>query len=371
MPSRRGSAAHLKRDLRQIILKAADQAERLRNLIHTNQGIWKEDGTWLDMSEVREIYTIVVSLDEFGPAVLDIESLVQGGILPQSNLPWIICVHDLIVFADIINRPEQFLAYLRRRTNRDAALWITATDELDIMMWFIDGGFYFTLDPDRLYQEFPHSRKPAAKERREYANQGRTVVGTFTDPLDAWYYYHQELSSTIAEKPVRECNEFFRYIIDKMRDVASLGWLRCGADLDNYAEKAQEEIARRVQEILRLYSRDGQFHTFATSGIDDIGPWTIIFATGTNSVENLQRLETYIKAKKHQSQASRAMAFWLEGTGELRRTIWLDDPPAIDQELDILVRQMRLVPLNRIPRVIPPKAKKPSNNARRKKHRKR
>jgi hypothetical protein len=37
-----------------------------------------------------------------------------------------------------------------RRTNRDAALWITGSDELDILMWFVCRGFYFVPDPDRI-----------------------------------------------------------------------------------------------------------------------------------------------------------------------------------------------------------------------------
>ncbi len=43
--------------------------------------------------------------------------------------------------------PVPFLTYLRRRTSHDAALWVTAVDALDILMWFVDGGFHLEPTP--------------------------------------------------------------------------------------------------------------------------------------------------------------------------------------------------------------------------------
>ena len=241
--SRQGGSGELDGDLKKTVREAARQADRLRALIVAHHGLWRTNGTWLDLADVEEVYTIVVSLDDLGPSVLAIDQLVRSGILIQVELPWIVSLHDLIVTADVLDSPEQFLTYLRRRTNRDAALWVTASDELDVLMWFVQGGFYFQPDPDRLHTRNPRTRPPTVKERREYSEQGRTLVGTFTDPLDAWFYWQEGSSSAPAERPSRLMHPLLRAITGRRRDNDAPGWWRAAADLDSYSARAHKGIA--------------------------------------------------------------------------------------------------------------------------------
>lgn len=192
--SRQGGVAQLHGDLSKTVREAAEQADRLRSIIELHRGLWLENGTWLDLRGAQEIHSVVACLDDLGPLALATSELVRAGVLTQVQLPWIVSVHDLLVFQHVLDRPEHLLTYLRRRTNRDAAMWITGSDELDILMWFLAGGFYFKPDPDRLFARHPNSKPPTAKQRREYADQGRTLVGTFTDPLDAHFYFEEGLS---------------------------------------------------------------------------------------------------------------------------------------------------------------------------------
>ncbi|MBO3084114.1 hypothetical protein [Cellulomonas fengjieae] len=370
-PSRQGRTTHLHRDLKETVRKAAAQADRLRTLMATHHGLWLEDGSWLDLPDIREIYSVVVTLDDLGPAALDVEALVRSGVLTQTILPWIVSVHDILVIAELFDRPEEFLTYLRRRTNRDAALWVTAVDELDIVMWFIGGGFYFEPDPDRLHHDHPGGRPPTAKDRRNYADQGRTVVGTFTDPLDAWFYSREGSSSAPATRPTRDSNEFVRGIIDQMTAHGAPGWWRTSSDLDGHSARAQQALADNALGALRLSARDGQFHTYATGGTSDSGRWLFIFATGPDTPKNIDHLSLYLRAKKHQEHADRAMAFFLRPDGKPRMTLWMPDPPSPDPELDRLAREMKLVPPDRTPRVLPPHAKPRAIRRASNKHRRR
>ena len=370
-PSRQGRSTHLHRDLKETVQKAAAQADRLRTLIAIHQGLWLEDGTWLDLPDIHELYSVVVTLDDLGPAALDTEALVRSGVLTQTTLPWIVSAHDVLVIADLFNRPEEFLTYLRRRTNRDAALWVTAVDELDIVMWFIGGGFYFEPDPGRLHRDHPGGRPPTAKDRRTYAEQGRTVVGTFTDPLDAWFYHREGNSSAPAGRPTRDSNEFVRGLIDQMTANAAPGWWRTSADLGGYSARAQQVLSDNAVGALRLSARDGQFHTYTTGGTNDQGRWLFIFATGPDTPKNRAHLSLYLRAKKHQEQADRAMAFFLRPDGKPGLTLWMPDRPSADPELDRLAREMRLVPPDRTPRVVPPHAKPGAARRARSKRRKR
>lgn len=356
--ARQGGLAQLEGDLEKTVKEAASQAERLRSLIVSHHGLWREDGQWLDLSHIQEVHAMVACLDDLGPLALSTSEMVRSEILPQAQLPWVVSVHDLLVVKDVLARPEQFLTYLRRRTNRDAALWITGSDELDILMWFVAGGFYFVPDPDRIHREHPGSKPPTARMRREYAEQGRTIVGTFTDPLDSHYYWLEGTSSRSVDCPRRgDPPDVLLRLVDTMRENNAPGWWRAGADLDGYSAKAQEQMAENITQMLALTNDDGQFHTFTTGGTDDTGRWILIFASGPVTPENCGHLEQYLAAKKHQDHADRALGALMNPDGSPNVTLWLAHPPEDDPALDALARAMRLIPADRAPSAIPPKAK--------------
>ncbi|WP_169743442.1 hypothetical protein [Knoellia sinensis] len=368
--TRQGGLAQLQGDLEKTVKAAASQADRLRRLIVDHEGLWLEDGTWLDFGDIQEIHSLVVCLDDLGPLALCTAELVRAGVLTQTQLPWVVSVHDLVVTQHVLNRPEHFLSYLRRRTNRDAALWVTGSDELDLLMWFLAGGFYFVPDPDRIHAEHPGSKPPTARMRREYSEQGRTQVGTFTDPLDAYYYWLDGSSSQEVACPRRgDPPPLFHRLIDTMRQQAAPGWWRVGADLDGYSTQAQEQMATNIETTLESSRRDGKFHTFTTGGTDDTGRWLYIFATGPVTPESRDHLRQYLAAKKHQQHADRALAVHLNPDGSPRLTLWLAYPPENDPELDRLARAMRLIPPDRAPDSIPPKAKAKAKAVRRKRRR--
>lgn len=363
--SRQGGVAQLHGDLSKTVREAAEQADRLRSIIELHRGLWLENGTWLDLRGAQEIHSVVACLDDLGPLALATSELVRAGVLTQVQLPWIVSVHDLLVFQHVLDRPEHLLTYLRRRTNRDAAMWITGSDELDILMWFLAGGFYFKPDPDRLFARHPNSKPPTAKQRREYADQGRTLVGTFTDPLDAHFYFEEGISRQPAACPRREPMEpLLKKIFDRMAASSAPGWWRAAADLDGYSTQAQRAIAANVDATLAASAHDGSFHTFATGGFDDTGRWICIFAAGADTLANREHLRQYLRAKKHQEHADRALGVLLAPDGRPRVTLWLDDPWAEDPELDALARAMRLIPADRAPSAVPPKAKKGARNRR-------
>jgi len=91
---------------------------------------------------------------------------------------------------------------------------------------------------------------------------------------------------------------------------------------------------------------------------DDTGRCIYIFAAGPDTDENREHLADYLRAKKHQDQADRALAVFMRPDGSPQVTMWLAHPPEEAPELDALARAMRLVPPDGAPSCIPPKAKK-------------
>lgn len=357
--TRQGGVAQLGGDLKKTVREAAEQADRLRDLIIKNHGLWLDGGQWLDLGDIREIHSIAVTLDDLGPVSLMMEQLVRSGTLPQIQLPWIVSLHDLIVTSEILTKPGQFLTYLRRRTNRDASIWITAADELDVLMWFVTGGFYFEANPDRIAANNPNRRRPTARERRTYAEQGRTYVGTFTDKLDAWYYWREGISSDDRQRPSRRMQPRLEQICSQLRDMQRDGWWRLWSDLDGLSEQAQTRLADAISEVQRQTSQDGGFHTVVFGGHDDTGSWLILVASGPSTAESMAHLQTYLRAKKHSVSADRAAGVLLGVDGSILNSAWEDEPPGPDPALDHLVREMRLVPPDRMPRVTPPHVRNP------------
>ena len=364
--TRQGGAAQLDGDLDKTIKAADSQANRLRELIAEHGGLWLEDGSWLDLTSVLEIHTIVVCLDDLGPLSVGMAGMVEAGVLASVQLPWVVTAHDLIVADKVFDRPEHFLTYLRRRCNRDAALWVVGTDELDVIMWFAAGGFYFVPDPDRIQARYPFMPRPSTKDRREYAEQGRTLVGTFTDPLDAYFYWTEGTSSEPAECPHRApMPSILQSLVDDLRAAHAPGWLRMASDLDGFSATAQKDLAKRIDQLVAMTTRDAGFHTCAIGGGDDTGRWVMILATGPNSEPTRQHLELYLRAKKHSERADRAFGVLLDQGGKTVASTWLAHEHSEDPELDALVGQMRLQPPG-VSTVRPPTPRKPKARTRKK-----
>ena len=368
--SRAGEPDHLHRDLTKTVGNAAHQADRLRGLITQNQGLWVEDGTWMDLHDIREVHSIVVSLDDLGPAALTMQDLISSNIITQVHLPWITSLHDLVVILKTLQgRPEDLLLYLRRRTHREASLRISASDELDVFMWFMNGGLFFESDPDRLHSSHPGSRAPTQKDRRRYNEQGRVMVGTFTDELDAWFYSNEGSSSAVAQRPLRLVEPAFERVTQHLKAIEAPGWWRFAADINAFSAQRLHVLAGNLLEAHERTRVDGRLHMVTISGTDDDGRGVYVFATGPNTKAIRDRLETYLAAKKHQEWGDRAMAVLLDADGIPVWSLWSAHPRVENPHLDALARQMRLIPPDRAPRAIPPSAKKRARNSRKKRAR--
>lgn len=189
-PARRGDRSRLANEIKAIFGEGARQARRLEGLISENHGLWLEGNSWLDLSQVREVRTIVVGLDFFGPLAVALGDLQTAGMLGEGSLPWIASLHDVEVISKVIDRPAEFLLYLRRRTDSGVATYYRGADELDLFMLFLDGGLYVEQDPEEVSRQHPTSGAARAHDGKQHRRDARpTVVGTHTDPLDAWMYW--------------------------------------------------------------------------------------------------------------------------------------------------------------------------------------
>lgn len=355
--ARRGLGAHLRSDLKKTVIEATKQADRLKQLILTNGGLWRENLEWLDLSEVIEVHSVVVSLDELGPLGIAADAMTRAGLLKFEQRPWMVSLHDLNVTAEILREPAQFLAWLRRRTQAEAARLLVSLDELDLLMWFVQGSFYFEPDPVALRAKYPGSGTARTGEIRRYRNQVRTFVGTHTDKIDAWMYQH-EPDGEILRRPERSETPWVQKFITVSRQRGFPGWLTMSADLVCMSGAGQKSVAQGAAAAHRLTLSDGQPHTSMHSFL---APWAysllVIESSAGDRTSTLSKSKYYLPAKKHQMRATRALGVIENPRGEPIEVLSLNTPWHEDDHLDVLVREMRLVPVDRSPTAPPPSAR--------------
>lgn len=370
--ARRADLARLQTEVRTVMASAVEQARRLENLIVLNGGVWTKHGSWLDLGNVREVRSVVVGLDYFGPLSTGLGDLVDASLIRDGTLPWIVSMHDLHVIGMVIDQPSEFLLYLRRRTDSGVAKHFRAMDELDLFMLFLSGGLYVEPDPDEVRRAHPHSPPATRQDRQRHERSAvPTTVGTYTDPLDAWMYWLEDKMPDEVAKPRFRSHAWVAEIVRFLSKERPPGWIRCGADLLGLSEDAQASLACDVDRLVDQTRADAGYHTMV-QGFAGMWGYPALFVCTTpyeQLSQSLRRLRQYMVAKKHQLRSDRCLGLLLDEIGVVRAVIYLNDTPRQSEVLDALVSALRLQEPTKRPRAKPPLKKKSPRRLKRKKRR--
>lgn len=375
--ARRGDVRRLWSDLRATIGDGCKQAARLEALIETNAGLWLEDGTWLDLSEVRELRSVVALLDDVGPLGTSLGDHRETGLLPAGRTPWVTSLHDLETISQVCDRPSEFLLYLRRRADSDVATYYKAADELDLFMLFMNADLYVEPDPDEVRAQHPTRPPVRSRDRRERARSAiPTLVGEQCRPLNAWMDRHNPdhfpVGAPPPEKPTYNALPRILELID-MIDAQGTGMIRFGADILALASDAQDSILKLIDKCTRLSRQDGQPHDGTIAFAGAWGHPTVFIGSRPRGVDLepvRQRLEAYMHLKRHQLRSDRSYGLIFGVSGDLELAMYLNNPVGEDAELDALVEQSGLKPVIDSSRPIPPYARRTTRRLRGKKKRK-
>ena len=361
--ARAGNPQRLASDLQKTFREGNEQADRLTNLIRTNHGVWDEDNTWIDLSSVQEVHTIIVMLDDLGPLSLSMNELALQGIIETDEVPWIVTLHDLTVMSRTFDHPAQFLEYLRRRRGRKLATMVEGVDELDMFMWFLEGGMYFDPNPDDTAAQIPYDRPIKKADQRKYDNQPKVRLGTLTDPLDAWIYATEGLSSADAPKPARNEEPWVEEYLTISARAQSPGWLRFGADLVGLSGDAQTKLGKDLRAVCRRASESDKERSLTTHGTTSEGAWllTVSSASRTASTEHLP---IYLDDKHYQTQAARSMLLLYDTNAVLRGSIFLGTPQERTNDRDAAVAASPLHSLAKTFSTAPPSARRTTRQLR-------
>ncbi|MFC3688903.1 hypothetical protein [Aquipuribacter hungaricus] len=367
--SRRGDVRRLESDLRATIGEANDQAIRLQRLIEVNGGVWLTSDSWLDLSQIREVRSTIILLDDVGPLGVAIGDLQAAGLLAEQRPPWVASLHDLMVIAEICDRPSEFLLYLRRRTDTEVATFYRSSDELDLFMLFLGGGLFVEDDPDAVRRQHPSVPPTRARDRRTRDESAvGTLVADHCQPLSEWYLRDQ-LPETVSQpsKPTFNLAQEIVPLVDMIAGLGETGWLRCTTDLLSLSGETQKRLMKSIRECRRRTSADGKYHDMLMSFAGTFGHPAVFIGVAPetdDSIAHRTQLSQYIRAKSYQLQSDRAYGLLLDTGGSLLEFIYSTDPPLSDSRLDRLVMEMGLQPVGQTGRPTPPSARRSTKRLR-------
>ncbi len=366
--SRGGKKTRIRNDLTGIVTKAAEQAGRIRDGIEQDGGLRIEDEGWVDLSHIREIHTIAVSLDDISPVLTATAELVRAELLSADNIPWTVSLHDLELITELVDRPSEFLLYLRRRRNPNVTLMFSAPDELDLFLHFFEAGLWVEPDPAQVRTAFPFIPEPSPAELRRYRSQKPAIVTSRTDALDQWFHTKHEAGPEAASalKPHMAATPTAS-LVDELQERNVTGWLSIGATLLSGAHTTQHKFARYGAELLNNPLPNGQGRSITipiTASADPAEGWLFVWATrpaGEEPAAAQQRVMDYVRAKKHQLNLPRGVVFlYDEPTGDLRDILYDGHIGPLDASVTATVRTLR--PASDLQRTLHPNAKHPARN---------
>jgi hypothetical protein len=181
----------------------------MKERIVDDKGLRLRDGTWLDLADVREIHSVVTSLDDMPGIATATAKLAGAGLLPPDNIPWTVSLNDLDLVTQLVDRPAEFLLYLRRRTEPRATEMFMAVDELDLFLLFFRMGLYVEPDPEVASREMPSRNKFLGLSRATQmiwmrgttrCTLQRGSKSTTWHPSPAWFPHPLPRSSTGSKR---------------------------------------------------------------------------------------------------------------------------------------------------------------------------
>ncbi|MHA6528099.1 hypothetical protein ACX3T8_10620 [Corynebacterium pyruviciproducens] len=287
--------------MRKNIGKASEQVEQLRRYIQEEHEIPLEKGGVLHLDGIKEVHSIVVTLEDLLEVATQTGDLLDAKIISsESEMPWIVSLNDLRLIIKLADDPAEFLTYLRRRRDPLIVRKYFAMDELDLFLRFRETGLWAEDEVDSLLMDF--------------------VVGD-TRELDAWFYELTDQKPTIKDQP----------LLKYARQSRALGldhWLEFGATLLSIAEDNQEIIAETIKSIQEATRIDLSPHSYTTFfGQDGYTRFStlLVFATqrpvGRYQVQK-EHLSRYLAAAKTTYGATRGFACVINFDGTIKDIIY-------------------------------------------------
>ncbi len=239
----RGAPDRVKRHIRELVVDPSLQSARLETIVREAQAGSADaraaaiEAGIATPEAIERIIRVSVSLDDLSVlSSAEGEFREAGWVSADHELAPMMNIADLIVVADILERPVAFLHYLAERGPFQRKFELVG-DELDFLGLYLATGFNIgNIPPDTRFSPTGMS-----------------------EHIDR--YYDAKDAGMVAPKPKAGINSYFASILDRLDARRSEGWTVVGMDLLGVASAEQQARLRQLLEKARKAVRRKAYGT--------------------------------------------------------------------------------------------------------------
>lgn len=249
LEAQQGNVDRIKRNTKDIVEKAYQQAIRAKQYILSNKLADFRDKNkrivlTIDNTNINNIYLINTTLEPLNHLSSDLSSLKEFGFIQNDEWIWSVYLNDLRIISEIIDSPSEFLLYLDRRIKYNDFPQIKMAEELDIFGYFLKEGLYFE------DINFPSE------------NFMLSIDSSYSKNIDLYYYWKEGTLKKEQVKPAfyDECKDNIKFLVKEIENIKTSGFTELTKFLLGLNCDTQSFIKKQISLIRKSQRTD--FHTY-------------------------------------------------------------------------------------------------------------
>jgi hypothetical protein len=229
--ARRGGKDRIIERLTKLVEEPSKQGARARDFIRESDSpvFFNKRGKQIavDKATYTELSVITLTLDSLDVFTSGMHRLRDTGVLERHDLPWAVCLTDLVAISEIVQSPSEFTHFLRWRLAVNEGGDVSAgIDELNWLAVYLKEGPEFLRVP-----------------------LGYTMLtfNTYTDDIDAYFYYRGGFRTKPAARPAQPIPEPLRGLLSAIEETRLHGHTAATETLLDLSFKEREQFAQELK----------------------------------------------------------------------------------------------------------------------------
>ena len=240
LAGRRGAKSSIVSDLKDLVRDPSNQAARASEFIRSASAptFSLKDGTkvLINKATSTEIVTLSVTLEDLGIFTSDLAEILELGLLPKGELAWAIYLPDLMIVAEILPSPSQFLHYVGwRRSLFESKGVLSGKDEVN---WL---GIYLKEGPERLIC-------PADFQFLTFT--------TYTTDFDNYFLWKMAQRSKPVSRPAQWMPREMSALISQLEAAGTWGYTLATNSLLDLTYPERKELGKMLRRRAKPRSND-------------------------------------------------------------------------------------------------------------------
>jgi hypothetical protein len=284
--ARRGVPAPFEDQVGGLLRDPHEQSLRARRFLFSTAEVsfQSADGRPFAVStrSITRTFHVAVTLEPLGHITSHM-SADSSFVADREDPAWLVSLLDLMAIGDCLEGYAPWLPhYITRRTRLLRQGFMISQDELDFFMYYLERGLYFDGVED-------------------FGDATNVSLGTFTDPLDHYYFWKEGIRKTPAPRPSPRVDKAFLQFIQTLDDSGLPGRLNALLMLLDVGGASREQWIEGVSATRRRVKRDKQDHDFSAAGAPGSNQGITYVCTPRPNSFSSERLSAYIRSKRRAS----------------------------------------------------------------------